>query len=276
MPELPEVETVVRGLKPLEGKVLKRIVLQDPKVWFESEYKPEAFRGRSLESVRRRGKYIILDFGPHHKIMQHLRMTGKILPSDSTSIPGHLRNSKQGKLQIRADFDFQGARFSFYDTRRFGTLTAVKDEEAYFKKKKLAPDPLLDSVRAFENFCDRIKSKKPKAKAALLDQSVVAGVGNIYADEILFLERINPAKKFPIEKLKERFWENLREIFLKSIENGGTTILNYTNAEGKKGGNSPYLKVYGRENEGCFSCGTIVRRKILVGRSTFYCPVCQK
>lgn len=276
MPELPEVETVVRGLKPLEGQILQSLHLQDPKVWFESDLTPKAFKGKCLEAVRRRGKYIILDFGPRHKIMQHLRMTGKMLPANSPLIPDHLRKSKQGKLQIRAEFGFSHSNISFYDTRRFGTLSAVEDEDAYFQKKKLAPDPLLNSDLAFEVFCARILAKRPKAKAALLDQSVVAGVGNIYADEILFQERINPAKAFPVHKLNESFWHCLRTIFLNSIENGGTTIQNYTNAEGKKGENAAYLKVYGREKQSCYSCGTAIRRKVLVGRSTFFCPICQK
>jgi formamidopyrimidine-DNA glycosylase len=273
------VETVARGLKPLEGKRLAELQIFDAKVWFESRFPPSALRGLRLKEISRRGKYLLLRFENNFTLVQHLRMTGKMLEAGHTAIPLEV-SAGMGKpagkgLQLRCRFHFERADIVFYDTRRFGTLTLVDDEAAFFQEKKIAPDPLEDSERALAVFLERVRGTRKPAKAALLDQSVVAGVGNIYADEALFASGINP--RLPGGRIPDpqALWREILRLLRRSIRLGGTTIYNYVNAEGQKGDFARLLQVYGREGEACGSCGTEIRKITLAGRSTHFCPHCQ-
>lgn len=279
MPELPEVETVARGLQHLTGRKLRTLEIIDLRVWFESEEAPEALAGLELREVSRRGKYILLRFERNLTLVQHLRMTGKMLEAGSSAVPGHIRaaaGTRLGKgLQIRCRFEFHGFELWFYDTRRFGTLTLVADEEAYFRKKKVAPDPFHEPARAREWFLERLaKSGKP-AKAALLDQQIVAGVGNIYADEALHRVGVHPLT--PARKVPEpgRLWEAIVAMLARSIELGGSTIRDYVSASGEAGSFASEHLVYGRAGEPCKGCGAPIRRIVLGGRATHFCAACQ-
>lgn len=280
MPELPEVETVVRGLKYLAGQRLSSMEIFDARVWFECELNSEKFHNLVLTEVARRGKYLLFRFDGGISLVGHLRMTGKFLPSASPMIPEHVRSvigEKKGKaLQARARFHFERDTLIFLDTRRFGTLTAVKNEETYFAKKKIAPDPLLDGARALEVFLNSLSGKKKPIKALLLDQSAVAGVGNIYADEALHAVGIHPARPAARVKDPRALWEAILRLLSRSIELGGTTVYDYLNAEGKRGENAQNLLVYGREGEPCASCGKPIARIQLAGRSTHFCRNCQR
>lgn len=279
MPELPEVETVARGLSWAKGHVLNKIEIFDSKVWFESELSAKAFSGKKIQDVSRRGKYIIFRFDSELAIIQHLRMTGKMLEATSHAIPENIKKvaeKKSGKgLQIRAALQIAGRKIYFYDTRRFGTLTAVKKEEEFFNRKKLAPDPFHQTEIAKALFLEKISRTTKNAKAALLDQSIVAGVGNIYADESLFLEKINP--KLLGRKIKdpEALWDRILWILERSLSFGGTSIVNYVNANGAPGEFAALLNVYGRENEPCKVCATPIQKIQWAGRSTHFCPRCQ-
>jgi formamidopyrimidine-DNA glycosylase len=280
MPELPEVETVVRGLKYLAGQKLGSIEIFDAKVWFESELKPNSFQNLRLAEVARRGKYLLFRFESGVSLIGHLRMTGKFLAESSPMIPEHIRTvigQKKGKaLQARSRFRFERDSLIFLDTRRFGTLTAVRSEEIYFARKKIAPDPILDEARALSVFLESLKGKKKPIKALLLDQSAVAGVGNIYADEALHAVGIHPTK--PAAKVKDPqvLWAAILRLLDQSIRAGGTTVYNYLNAEGKRGENAQNLLVYGREGEACRGCGKQIRKIQLAGRSTHFCASCQR
>lgn len=294
MPELPEVETVARGLRYLAGKSLGALEILDAKVWFESELSPEKLSGLKLLEISRRGKYILLrfernDLHPHsihsnihnriYTLVQHLRMTGKMLEAASPNVPEHIRDAvptRKGKgLQVRCRFVFADAELWFYDTRRFGTLTLVSDEEKFFLKKKIAPDPFHDPDRALPWFVEHMQKCGKPAKAALLDQAIVAGVGNIYADEVLFRCGIHPLT--PANKIADLFglWKEILRMLERSIELGGSTIRDYVSASGEAGTFAQEHNVYGREGEPCAVCGSQIRRIVVAGRSTHFCLKCQ-
>lgn len=279
MPELPEVETVARGLSPLSGRRLRTLEIHDARVWFESEGEPELLHGLKLREVSRRGKYLLLRFERNLTIVQHLRMTGKMLEADSRVVPAAVSEAlgRKGKgLQIRCAFTFEnGQAIWFYDTRRFGTLTLVKDEEKFFTLKKIAPDPIHQPAFAYDWFRDRLARANKPIKAALLDQQVVAGVGNIYADEALFAARIHPKLRASRLRDPRPLWDEILRILHESIRQGGSTIRDYVSAEGKEGTFAEAHHVYGREGEPCTNCGSPIKRITLAGRSTHYCAECQ-
>jgi len=280
MPELPEVENVARGLKPLEGLVLTRLENFDPRVWFECSLGPEQFINRKLVAVTRRGKYLILRFEGGLALIQHLRMTGKMIELQSPALPDFIRaqvgTTGPKAVQVRCRFLFGTKEIVFYDTRRFGTISAVGDEAAFFLQKKIAPDPFHEEEIARLHFLEGLTRSFRPAKAALLDQSLIAGVGNIYADEALFAIGADP--RTPAARLREpeKLWLVIREILTASMAKGGSSIVNYVGADGLPGKFSDELKVYGREGEPCPGCGKKISKIQLAGRSTHYCSACQK
>lgn len=176
MPELPEVETVRSDLaEKITGRPLQRPA--------------RSLSGLKIQSLERRGKYIVYCFNDC-ALMQHLRMTGKMLPASSEAIPDRLRKSKSP--QIRAVFQFDRKSYLFYDTRRFGTLTLVQNPNAFFEKKGIAPDPITDPKAAEAHFVERLPKTARPLKAALLDQRILYGNGNIYSDEALHATRLHP------------------------------------------------------------------------------------
>lgn len=272
MPELPEVETVARGLKHLEGLQLERLENHDPKVWFESELGPQRFNGKILKKISRRGKYIIYDFDGLY-LVQHLRMTGKMLPGDSS----HLPDDPKKKLQRRSTFHFPNTRIVFFDPRRFGTLTATRNLEHFFTQKKIAPDPLHATSSAWRHYQSAMRETKRSIKSALLDQSIMAGVGNIYADESLFLTNTHPLTPANKVKYPGALFEAHVLLFQFAILRKGTTIMSYRGADGAEGGYAKELKVYGRAGQLCVECGKAKIKKLIVaGRTTCFCPRCQK
>ncbi len=279
MPELPEVETVARGLRPLSGQRLAELEIIDSKVWFESELDADRLNGLRLKNVGRRGKYILLQFEGGLTLIQHLRMTGKMLEAGSALVPHGVREQvgeRWGKgLQVRCRFRFEGAEIWFFDTRRFGTLTLVGDEERFFLEKGIAPDPIGDPKRALPWFLERLSASSKPAKAALLDQEIVAGVGNIYADEALHAAGVHP--RTPAMRIREPLilWNHILRLLDRSIRSGGTTIRDYVNASGQEGKFTRLLRVYGRTGEPCKGCKGEVERIMLAGRSTHFCPRCQ-
>lgn len=272
MPELPEVESVVRGLKHLEGQRLRELLVVDARVWFESELAAAEIAGQRLREVSRRGKYLVLRF-EGASLLQHLRMTGKMLEAGSPALPDLAGGPK--RFQLRCTFRFERNSVVFFDTRRFGTVTAVADEEAFFARKGIAPDPIESEAAAREVFFTRLKASKRPVKASLLDQTVAAGIGNIYADEALFLAGIDPRTAASKVKDPGRLWAEIVAVLRSAIEHGGSTINDYVNAAGEKGGYGANLRVYGRAGEPCPTCGKPLKRIVLGGRSTHFCGACQ-
>ena len=205
-------------------------------------------------------------------------MTGKMLDSKSQLIPDPVRNAigKGGKgFQIRSRFSFTGCDLFFYDPRRFGTLTLVSDEDRYFREKKIAPDPFHRPEEAFLCFQEGLRKCKKPIKTALLDQSIIAGVGNIYADEALFLRKIHPQiLALEIRELK-KLWQEIVALLERSITSGGSSIRNYVNASGEAGTYAQKHLVYGKTGEACLRCETFISRILLGGRATHFCLSCQ-
>jgi formamidopyrimidine-DNA glycosylase len=264
VPELPEVETIVNELKPLvEGKTLQSIKIYENRS-LEGSRKTftDALKNKKITRVFRRGKYICfcLENGLHLTI--HLRMTGKLLQK-----PG-----ETDKKYLRATFAFN-EKFSLYfvDMRIFGKIKLWSEGDLL---PKLGPEP-LDSQTVFKV----LKSLKTTRfiKTVLLDQHVLAGIGNIYADEALFLAGIHPqAQLFQIEEAAiRRLSRGIPGILKQAIKNKGTTLSDYQTPDSGIGNHQNSLKVYGREGLPCFTCGTVITRIKINGRSSHFCPQCQ-
>ena len=240
--------------------------------------------GSKIIQVRRRAKVLIIDLDSKYSLIIHLKMTGQLVFRSESAVfgAGHPSDSLVGKLpdkSTRIIFDLDKAKLFFNDQRKFGWVRLIPTVEIenidFFKK--LGPEPLESDFTA-ENFNERIK-KRPNSsiKPVLLDQTIIAGVGNIYADESLW-----GAKIHPLTRVKDLKSSNLNELFrclqrvLKlSIEKGGSTDKNYINAEGKKGSYLEFANVFRRQNLPCPRCGTTIEKIRVAGRGTHLCPNCQ-
>lgn len=271
MPELPEVETIVRGLqKTVVGKKIKSIkvifpgiVKQDAKKFKKNVNKSE------IRRVSRQGKYILIDLSNGNTILAHLGMTGNFLLVKSSS-----PRNKHNHLIIR--FYETRKELRYNDQRKFGKIKSfpTSKEENVSELKKLGPESLNISAPDFINL---FQKRKGRIKSALLNQQILAGLGNIYADESLFEARIHPAQK--IDKLSpqelKRLLQAIQKILKKAIRAGGSSIENYYNVNGEIGSFQLQHKVYGREGLSCKRCGTIIKRIKISQRSSYFCPKCQ-
>lgn len=286
MPELPEVETIKTGLsKLLPGLTVKSIKYDWDKSFPNSKNDCNKFLvGAKIVQVRRRAKVLIIDLDTDYSLIIHLKMTGQLVFRSAAAVfgAGHPTDSLIGELpdkSTRVIFTFENATLFFNDQRKFGWVKLVPTIEIenidFFKK--VGPEPLSDDFPD-KQFIERIKRRKNTSiKAALLDQTVIAGVGNIYADESLWGARIHPASRvvdISDTKLKLLFKE-LQYVLRLSIEKGGSTDKNYVNAEGKKGSYIDFARVFRRENYPCPRCGSTIIKTRVAGRGTHTCPVCQ-
>jgi formamidopyrimidine-DNA glycosylase len=272
VPELPEVETVVRDLhRLLVGRRIARVwvgrlALRKPwrRVW----------RGRvarRVETARRRGKWIVLDLDGGGRLVFHLGMTGQLtVVGAGAPIQDH--------THLIFDLDDGRTQLRYRDVRRFGSVTLFSDEkdlERFFMASGLGPEPFgLDPAY----WRRRLAGARRNLKAVLLDQTVVAGVGNIYADEALFEARLHPGRI--AATLDARGAAHLRRAVEKvlnlAIKRRGSSIRDYVGAAGRKGAMQNEFRVYGRTGEPCPRCGGAIERVRLAGRSTHFCPTCQK
>ena len=283
MPELPEVETVLQGLRPeLEGARLVRIEQRRADLRFAF---PPGFSARltgaRVERMTRRAKYLLAELDTGETWVTHLGMTGRFTIGQAT--PGAFQHpAPSGERHEHAVFwTDRGGRIGFSDARRFGYMglepTARLDETAWFRG--LGPEPLgngFDAAHLASAFEGRIQS----VKATLLDQRVVAGLGNIYVCEALYRARISPLT--PAGRLKSKAIERLcavvREVLAEAIAAGGSTLRDFAGPQGDLGYFQHRFRIYGREREPCLSegCPGVVARVMQSGRSTFYCPRCQR
>lgn len=287
MPELPEVETVKRGLSRLIiGRKFKSVMDDNPKSFPNSTGDIKQFLvGAKVTGVRRRAKVLLVDLSSGYSLMAHLKMTGQIVfvDSDSRFGAGHPNGSLVGTLpdkSTRVTFEFEdGAHLYFNDQRKFGwvkLLPTIEIPNIDFMKK-VGPEPLEDDFTP-KQFADRF-ARRPRTsiKAALLDQTVIAGVGNIYADEALWGAKIHPGRLVssltPAEFKK--LYTEVRAVMNLAIEKGGSTNRNYVNAEGKKGSYMDFARVFRREGLECPRCGTQIIKLRVAGRGTHFCPYCQ-
>jgi formamidopyrimidine-DNA glycosylase len=272
MPELPEVETVRRRLVPhLTGRVLADLEVFDHRL---TDPEPPAavadrLTGTRIEELGRRGKYLVIELDDRAALTVHLRMTGNLLwlPSPPEAAMPFLR--------ARALLD-DGSYLAYTDIRRFGTWRVAEDGVDALLAGKLGPEPLgnwavVDLVRA-------LAGRTAPVKAALLDQRVVAGVGNIYADEALFAARIHPAA--PAGRLSRarvaRLYEAVRAALQAGIDAQGASIRDFRTPDGGYGSAQERFAAYGRGGEPCERCGTPLRRTVIAQRGTTYCPRCQR
>ena len=281
MPELPEVETIARDLRPqLAGRRIESVHLtRDPAIRKRLVRYPNAttfvrrLRGRTIRSVDRRGKYLVMPLDKDgERLVVHLGMTGHLRvwePEEAPVKHTHVRLLLDSGLELRYD-----------DPRQFGRLLLGTQEELVAGRAfpaKLGPEPIGGDLTEAE-FDRIVKSRRRPIKSALLDQSFLAGVGNIYADEACFRAGIRPSRWTHRLTARERraLYSAIQEVLENSIAARGSSIINYVDAYGVRGGNQEKLLVYGRSGEPCVTCGTPLQGTRLAGRGTVYCRKCQR
>lgn len=287
MPELPEVETVRRGLYEL---IIDRTVMSvehdTPKSFPNAEADVSTFLiGSTIMNVRRRAKVLLIDLSTEYTLVIHLKMTGQLVyrASGVAFGAGHPNDSLIGKLpdkSTRVTVNFtDGSHLFFNDQRKFGWMRLMPTIEVpnIDFMQKVGPEPLEADFTA-EQFTERFTRRaRSPIKAALLDQTVVAGVGNIYADESLWGAKIH-SRRLVSSITKNEFkklYSELRDVMNLAIEKGGSTDRNYVNAEGKKGSYIDFARVFRREGQSCPRCGTTIVKMRVAGRGTHICPHCQ-
>ena len=270
MPELPEVENVVRALKMnLAGRRLTGIKVAFARVLGQSaRVTRSALLGKTVTGVHRHGKYLILwfagDDGAAAYLMIHLRMTGQLFILDGYIPDKH----------VHLTFDFEGLPVHYRDIRKFGRLTLVDDGVRPAAIAHVGPDMM--KVR-FPEWRRRIGGRRAPIKALLLDQGIAAGLGNIYVDESLFLAGVHPESR-PCDLDEETLREVLKrgkQVMRLAIKHGGTTFMNFTNFHGRPGNFRHKLRVYGRGGEHCRDCDSVLEKTVVAGRGTVFCPECQ-
>lgn len=270
MPELPEVETIVRDLaRLLPGAKIQRVEVLRPDLIQDDT--PDGFaariRGKKIRGVARRAKNIVMDLGAE-RLLVNLGMTGRLLVARAD-------DEEPTHLGVRLSLD-GGRELRYHDVRRFGRLWTLTEAEWRAWDGELGVEPLSDAFSAAW-LAEAAGRSRVAIKTWLMDQARVVGVGNIYASEALFRARVDPrraANKVGADELA-RVRDAVREVLQESIDHRGTTFLDYRDARGEEGAFASRLKVYDREGQPCPRCGTPVERVVQGGRSTFFCPSCQ-
>lgn len=267
MPELPEVETIIRGMRcHVVGHRIARAKFYWPGlVVGNAEKTARLLKGLTISGIRRHGKYIVIDVEGKRRrlcLVIHLRMTGNFIINGE---PG---------AYTRAVLDLEnGPTLVYHDVRKFGRWQLSRGLPT--RLAELGPEPLEISE---SEFCALLSARRGMLKALLLNQEFVRGLGNIYADEVLFRARVHPRehslKVGP--KRAKRLYLAIREVLLDAIAAGGSTVNNYVNAEGSQGYFQLQALVYGKTGKPCQVCGTLIRRTIVASRSTHFCPKCQR
>jgi len=294
MPELPEVETIAQGLgKAIVGKRIKEVKAIFPGIVRQnfSTFKKTIIQ-KKIKGVRRRGKYLLIDLsGGMNRmvhtggktILIHLGMTGNLLFVKSANSP----RKPSGRPWSESEFDDKHdhlifrflaskAELRYNDQRKFGKIKVFNTagEKDVVELKKLGPEALEITP---SEFIDIFRQRRGRIKSALLNQQIIAGLGNIYADESLFEAKIHPAQKAELlsENKLRGLHKAIRKILHKAIKAGGSSVENYLNIDGKIGGFQLHHKVYGREGESCKRCGRRIKRIKINQRSSYFCPRCQ-
>lgn len=288
MPELPEVETVRRGLaRLLPSHTIQGVVSNYDRSFPNAAADVQQFMiGSHVTAVKRRGKVLLLELDTNFTLLVHLKMTGQLVyraDGGQRFGAGHPNDSLVGKLpdnSTRVTVELDGAKLFFNDQRRFGWMRLMPTPEVpnidFFKK--IGPEPLSADFTA-QDFKERLQRRaNTTIKAAILDQSVVAGIGNIYADEGLWGARIHPATRVKdVSAVKlNRLYTALRDVLQLSIDKGGSSDRNYVDASGQKGSYLTFANVFRREGQPCPRCGHEIVKSRVAGRGTHTCPNCQK
>jgi formamidopyrimidine-DNA glycosylase len=273
MPELPEVETVVRGLrKSLPGRTIREVRLGKTDFIDDPVSLSQALPGRRISAVTRLGKFVCIELAPENSTVEglnlviHLGMTGQLTvkhPADQVAPHTHCFFALDDRCELR-----------YTDIRRFGRMLIVPDTRIEAFRDRLGADPLKITL---EEFSARFGSRRSRVKALLLDQGVLSGVGNIYADESLFRARLHPARiAANLEPAQlAALHRAVREVLADAIHLRGSSVSDYLDSEGKRGGFQLRHRVYQRESKPCLRCREKIRRVIVAGRSSHFCPRCQ-
>lgn len=272
MPELPEVETVRRGLEKLIlGKKISNIDIRYSKMIKTDldEFKRE-LPGQVIQSMGRRGKYLLF-YLSDKVLISHLRMEGKYF-----YYPDQVPERKHAHLFIQFE---DGGSLVYEDVRKFGTMELLAPEllEAYFLSKKLGPEPTEQDFD-LPTFKKAVKKSKKPIKSHLLDQTLVAGLGNIYVDEVLWRAKIHPSRlsnSLTAQEARKVHDETIK-VLGQAVEKGGSTIRTYTNAFGEDGTMQEFHQVYDKNGQACSRCGAMIEKIQLGGRGTHFCPNCQR
>lgn len=297
MPELPEVETIVRDLRgPLVGQVCKRVAVLRPKVIARPT--PEEFapllENRKILDLRRRGKYILAELSGGWVLVLHLRMTGQLVYHEGGQRPEVRSQKQEGGDRMPSDFRPLASEIfpkhthlvfyldrgvlRFTDLRQFGRVSLVPEQELGDLPglRDLGIEPLNAEFTA-EGFADSLNRSRRMIKPLLLDQTFLAGLGNIYTDEALHRAGVHPER--PAGGLEAReahaLYRTIREVLTDGLTFGGTSVQHYVDGSGKPGRFQELLRVYGKQGVPCPACGTPVERIRCGGRGTHYCPTCQ-
>ncbi len=269
MPELPEVETVRRSLQPLlPGRTITGVEVASPVVTLPDSRLFSSLRGVAFGQIDRRGKYLLFRLSDGRTLTVHLRMTGQLLWRQ----PEQPRDKHTHVVLQCEDMELR-----FVDVRRFGRLWLTPESEIS-GLCTLGKEP-IDAT--FDHcYLERALSRHPRAnlKGAILDQTVVAGLGNIYADESLFAAGLHPLRKVASLTQGEicALAQAMTEVLQRAIAHRGTSFRDYVDAAGEKGDNQQWLQIFLREGQPCLRCGATVERIKVVGRSSYYCPCCQQ
>lgn len=286
MPELPEVETIKRDLaKVLLGqkitffKVTKPKLLRNPRKTFIDK-----LVGSYITSVKRRAKLLLIGLSSGYNLAIHLKMTGQLVWRPRV---GKIRTDGHpitGVVQVPNKFTYITLKFSngswlyFNDVRQFGYWQLIPDDKLINQLQTYGPEPLSASFRVADFKQRLMRHPKANIKAVLLNQAVVAGLGNIYVDESLFVARVRPSRRVVSLKQSEivAIWQAIKKVIKKAVKARGTSFNTYIDAAGKTGSYWQKRYVYGRANLKCWRCRQMIKKTVLVGRGTHYCASCQK
>jgi len=295
MPELPEVETIRRGLLPrLKNQVISNVAIEWHKTFdADAEYIAAHVVGAMITDIDRRGKVLIMHLDNSQALLFHLKMTGQMIlvskvKSGKSKVEnrfsgGHPTKSMEGKLpdtSTRVTFTFNnGGKLFFNDQRKFGWIKLVPTSDINLDKliSRLGPEPLSKNF-VLKSFEASLAKRKAPIKAVLLDQSTLAGLGNIYVDEALHLAKVHPqaiAGELSKPQLA-RLYAAIKSVLKVSVDHGGTSFSNYVNALGAKGDYLQHARAFRREGQPCPECGTEIIKIRVAGRGTHICPKCQK
>jgi formamidopyrimidine-DNA glycosylase len=269
MPELPEVETIARDLEGvLTGQSVVEARFIDRSIKEQcNRFKPSRLAGHSLAGISRRGKNLIFHFSDNYAMVCHLKMTGRLIID---------ANSEYDKKHLHFEMKFNRSHLSFYDVRKFGRICITNEKGLlnHPRLSKLGPEPFEIEPGDFVN---RVKSRHKAIKLILMDQGIIAGLGNIYADEALFDAGIRPTlKPYRISRSRLlRLHGSIIKVLHTAIKNRGTSVDDYLDGHGRQGNFQNLIKVYGKTGQPCPNCGHPVKRVVLGGRSTHYCTICQ-
>ena len=269
MPELPEVETSVQAIQEFTNQTIESIEIYNPNLRWKIDRKAfKRLEGLKVERISRRAKYILLHIGIP-QILIHLGMTGTLRIADKTS--------NFYKKHDHVELIFQRGKLIFNDPRRFGSMHFIKEPGTHFLLKKLGPEPLSEEFNG-EYLFQKIKKSLSPIKNALMNQHNVVGIGNIYANEILFDANIRPTRKSKTLTKREhhKIVTSTKKILKVAIKAGGTTLQDFYQPDGNKGYFKIDLAVYDRANKKCISCKQeLIKRIVQSQRATFYCRKCQ-